>query len=88
MQCREGQMAGFSGHKGGFDRFQIPHLSDEDDVWILPEDVPKGSGKAFCIGVDLPLIDHAFLVAVEIFDRILDGNDMGVSLNFALTEDW
>ncbi len=64
--------------QGRLNRLQVPHLTDQDDIGILPEDVSEGRGKALRIGVDLPLIDDAFLVAMEVFDRIFDRDDMAL----------
>ena len=69
-------MSRLSGDEGCFNRFQIPHFSNENDVRILPQDVAEGSAKTFCIGINLPLIDDAFFMTMEEFDRVLNGHNM------------
>jgi hypothetical protein len=39
MQGCKGEMAGFSDDQCGFDGLQVPHLANEDDIRILPQDV-------------------------------------------------
>ncbi len=73
-------MAGFSNGESGLDGLQVPHLPHENDVRVLPKDMFEGFGKAFRVRVDLPLIDDALVVGVQVLDRVLNGYDMGISL--------
>ncbi len=72
MQGGKGQMTGFGGGQGGLNRLEVPHLADQDNVGVLPEDMSKGCGKVLGIRVHLPLIDDAFLMAMKVFDGILN----------------
>ena len=71
-------MAGLRRRHGGLDGLQIPHLSQKDHVRGLPEAGPQGGDVAGGIHGQLPLADDALVVAVKIFDGVLDGDDVGV----------
>ena len=52
--------------------FKIAHLTDEDDFRRLAKGGTKGGREILCVGPDLALVDRAFFVVVEKFDRVLD----------------
>ena len=60
--------------KGRFDGLEIPHLPDENYVWILPEDRFKSTLEGGCVGPHLALVDYAALVGVEELDRVFNGD--------------
>ena len=76
VEGREHEVAGLRDGERRLDRFQVPHLADEDDVGVLPKDVFERLLEPLRIGVDLPLVHEALLVRVEILDRVLDRDDV------------
>ena len=58
MQGRENKMSGFSGDKGSFDRFQIAHFADENDIGVLTKAAAQCFGKIARIDIDLALRDE------------------------------
>src|SRR4030095_10492617 len=70
------EMASFSGFNRNRNGLEIAHLSDKDDVWILPERGLEGGFEGFRMGRDLPLIDETLLVLVDKLDRILDRDEV------------
>ena len=72
-------MAGFRGGHRGFNRIEIPHLAEQDDIGSLPE----GSHQSIYITVriqsNLTLGDNGTVMPVQIFNRILQSNNVAVS---------
>ena len=58
------EMASLGRGEGDRDGLKVPHLADEDDVWVLTQHVPQGLAEALGVLVDLTLIDYALLVQV------------------------
>ena len=80
-RCVEGskdQVAGFGGGDGSFDRLEVAHLADKDDIWILTKGAPDGFGKAGNVHVDFALGDDAFFVGMIVLDGVLDRDDVGL----------
>ena len=86
VQGGKGQMAGLRDLEAGFDGLKIAHLADQHDVGILSQAGAQRVGEAVGVRVDLPLIDDAGLVAVEVLDRVLDGHDVLVALAIDLVD--
>ena len=76
MQGAEHQVPCFSGRDRQLDRFQITHLPYQDHVGVFPQGSPQGGGEAAGVFPQLALVDHALLVAVGEFDRVLDREDV------------
>ena len=76
VQGRQHKMAGFRRSNCDADCFHVAHLADQDDVGILPQRRPQRVGKSTAIGADLPLVDNALAVPVQIFDRVLQRQDV------------
>ncbi len=86
MQGAEGEVAGFGDAQGRLDGLEVAHLADQHHVGILPQGGAQGHGEAFGVGVQLALVDQAVLVLVQVFDRILDGEDVLVALAVDLVD--
>ncbi len=86
MQRGEDQVTGLGDGEGGLDGLQVPHLADEHDVRILPEHVAERLLEGGGVRPDLPLVDHAGLVRVEVLDRVLDGHDVLAGLGVDLVD--
>ena len=72
----EDEVAGFGRRQRRLDRLLVPHLSDQDDVGVLAEGAPQAPGEGFDVPADFALADRAFLVPVEVLDRVFDGDDV------------
>ena len=82
----ERQVAGLGDLQRRFDRFQVAHLADEDDVRILAQCRAQRVAEAAGVAVHLALVDQAVLVRVDVLDRILDRQDVLVALVVDLVE--
>ncbi len=79
-------MTGFGRRKCGFRGFKVTHLTNQNDIGILSQRAFKRNGEAVGIEPDLTLIDDALAVAVQIFDRVFDGDDMFGALTVDVVE--
>ncbi len=86
VQRAEGQVAGFGDAQRGFDGFQIAHFADQHHVRVFTESGAQRVGEALGVGVQLALVDHAILVHVHEFDRVLNGEDVVVTLGVDLVD--
>src|SRR4029077_21280836 len=73
---RKHKVAGFCSEQGRGNRFEVAHFADEDDVWILTKSGAQGGGERRSVDFDFALIDEAFFVAVKIFDRVFNSDDV------------
>ncbi len=76
VQSREHQVSGFSGSDRGGDSLRIAHLADHHNIGILPKNTTESGVEVWGIKFNLALINDGFLGFENIFNRILDGNDM------------
>lgn len=76
MECCENKMAGFRCGHGRFHGLGVPHLANQDDVRIFPEDGAETVGVTLGVCADLPLIDETEVGLVDILDRVFESNDM------------
>ena len=76
VQRREHQVAGLGGVQRRLDRFHVAHFADEDDVGVLAQGAAQRVGERSRVDADLALVDDALVVAVQVFDRVLDGDDV------------
>ena len=82
----EDEMTGLGCFQRRIDGFQVTHLSDHDDVRVLPERRAKCVGERRRVRPDLALRDDAFIVREDEFDRVLDGDDLALSLTIDLVQ--
>jgi len=80
MQRAKHQVTGLGRGQGGADGLEVSHLTNQNHVGVLAEDVLERIVEAEGIGAYFPLIDDRFLVLVEELDGILDGHDVDRSL--------
>jgi hypothetical protein len=77
MVCRVERPGGRSRRRSGrFRSSRVAHLADQDDVGVLAQGAFQGDRKALGVEADLALVDDALLVAVQVFDRVFDGDDV------------
>ena len=86
MQRAEGEVAGFRDTQRGFDGFKVAHFADQHHVRVFTKRGAQCVGKAFGVRVQFALVDHAVLVHVHEFDRVLDGEDVVVALGIDLVD--
>ena len=65
---------------GGGDRFQVPHLADEDHIGVFAQGGAQGIGERIRVCTEFPLVYHAFLVGVQVLDGVLDSQDVRLTL--------
>ena len=80
MQSCECQVTGLCNAECGFDCFEIPEFPDQDDIRILSQSYAEGIRKAVGVWSDFTLVDAAFFVAVNKFDRVLNRKDVNGTL--------
>ena len=76
MQRAEHQMARFGRLDRDRDRLEIAHFADEHDVRVFAKRGPQRVLERVGVVVDLTLVDQAFLILVDEFDRVLDRDDV------------
>ena len=69
-------MAGFSGSHGGLDRFIISHFAKKDHIRTLSQSGSEGHQIAFRICAYFALADNTFVMPVQIFQRVFQGDDV------------
>ncbi len=87
--CVEGaerQMSGLRDFQCCFHRFEVAHLSNQDDVGILAQCRTQRGREAARVTVHLSLVDETALVLMDVLDRILDGENVLVALRVDLVE--
>lgn len=60
------------------DRLLIAHLSDDEDIWIFTHSISHRLIERCDMFSDLLLMDEAFFISNDVFDRIFDDDDMFV----------
>src|SRR5580692_815272 len=76
VQGGQNQMAGFGCENRGGNGFEVAHFADQNDVGILTQGSAQRGGERSGVDFDFALIDETFFVAVQIFDRVFDGDDV------------
>ena len=69
-------MTGFGSCHGSLDGFVITHFAKKDHIRALAQCGAQGYQIAFCICADLTLADNTFIMAVQVFQRIFQSDDM------------
>ena len=67
---------GFRGQQSRGDGFEVAHFADQNDVGILAKPGAQGGREICGVHLDFALVDEAFLVAVQEFDGVFDGDDV------------
>ena len=80
MQRSENKVAGRGSGESQLNGFEITHFSDEQDVWIFTQRTAQGRGERACMHSYFAMLDEAVLTAVHELDRVLDRDDVIVSL--------
>jgi len=72
----EHQVTGAGGGERQFDRLEIAHFADEDDVGVLAQGAFEGGGERARVEADFAMVDERGFAFVDEFDRVLDGEDV------------
>ncbi len=76
VQGRNRQVAGVGECQRVLHGFAIANLADQNHIRGLTQGVFQCRAKAAGVDADLPLIDDGFLVPMDKFDRVFNGDDM------------
>ena len=86
MQGGEHQVAGLGELDGVLHGVAIANLADENDVGGLAQRVAQRGQPGVGVNTHLAMRDHAALVHVHEFDRVLDSDDMTMGLFVAIAD--
>ena len=87
VQGGEHEVTGLGGGQRHGDRLQVAHLTDQDDVRVLPQDVLQRLLERVRVLPHLALVDQRRLVGVEELDRVLAGHDVVPALPVGEVDD-
>jgi hypothetical protein len=74
---RKNLVAGVGGAQGNPQRVHIAKFADQHNVRVLPQRLAEGLLKTWRVGPDFQLRDQRELGRMQIFDRVLDADDLG-----------
>jgi hypothetical protein len=80
MQRGQAKVAGFGKLDTVFHGFLVTNLADQNDIWRLAQRVLERHMPGISIHANLPLRNDTPFVRVDVFDRILDRNDMATRI--------
>ena len=66
--------------------FLMSNLSNEDDIWRLPQGIGEGVIEGQGIGPYLALVHDASFVPVSELHRVLNGDDMTVRVFISVVD--
>ena len=76
VQRGEHEVTGLGQGQRDGDRVEVAHFAEEDDVGVFTQGAAQAVEEVVHVGADLALVDHRDLVVVQVFDRVLDGEDV------------
>ena len=76
VQRGQHQVPGLGGRERRADGLLVAHLADQDHVGVLAQHPAHRPGEALRVLADLALVDDRELVAVQVLDRVLEGDDV------------
>ena len=76
VQRGQAQVAGFGEGDRRLHRLGVADLADQDHVRRLAHRVLQRVVEGVRVQADLALVDDRLLVPVQVFDRVLDGEDV------------
>ena len=86
VQRRKRQVARFSDPQRHLDRFEVTHFADEHDVRVLAKCGAQRRAERMSVSSDFTLVDHAVLMVMQKLDRVLDRQDMFVTVDIDLVD--
>jgi hypothetical protein len=76
VKRRHREVARFGELQRGLHGFEVAQLADQDHVRVLTKGGAKRHAEALGVGVQLALVHQCGLVLVQVFDRVLDGQNV------------
>ena len=80
VQRRHDEVTGLGGGQAGLHRLVVTHLTDQDHVGVLTQRRAKRARERVRVVADLALVHGRALVAVHVFDRVLDREDVALAV--------
>ena len=87
MERGDDEVARFGGGHGDLDRFVVAHFADEDHIGRLAQGGAERGDVVFGVVGDLALADDALFVAVQIFDRVFERDDVAAAVGVDAVDD-
>ena len=87
MERAKDEMAGLRGGDGERDSLEVAHFAHHDDVGIFPQRTAQSGGERFRVGVHFALGDVATLRLEDVFDRVLESDDVLAPLDVYLLDE-
>ena len=76
MKAGKNQMSGLSSSHGSLDSLVVTHFSKKDHIRALTQGGTQGNQIIGSIRTDLALADNAFVMSVQVFQRVFQRDDM------------
>ena len=86
MQRCQNKMTSLGRGDGEGNRLQIAHFSNHDHIWILPQRSAQRSSERFGVGEHFPLGNVTVFRFQNVFDRVLECNDVIVPFHVYLLD--
>ena len=80
MNRAQHQVAGAGRPHGYGHALLVPHLTDDDDIRRLPENMAQSLAERLGIPAHFALVDIAHFMFVQIFNRVLKGQDIAAAV--------
>ena len=87
MKAGKNQMSGFSSSHGSLDSLVVTHFSKKDHIGALTQGGTQGNQIIGSIRTDLALADNAFVMSVQVFQRVFQRDDMSFTAVIDLVDD-
>ena len=80
-------MAGLRGGDGERNGLEVAHFSHHDDIGIFAQRPAQSGAERLCVSMHFALRDVATLRLKDVFDRVLEGNDVLAPLEIYLLDE-
>ena len=87
MKAGKNQMSGLSSSHGSLDSLVVTHFSKQDHIRALTQGGTQGNQIIGSIRTDLSLADNAFVMSVQVFQRVFQRDDMSFTAVIDLVDD-
>ena len=76
MDRSKHQVAGFGRSNSSLKGLIVPHFTHEHDVGVFPHQGPQGLVEGQTVDANFTLVDVGLVVLEQVFDGVLDGDDV------------
>ena len=87
MKAGKNQMSGLSSSHGSLDSLVVTHFSKKNHIRALAQGGTQGNQIIGSIRTDLTLADNAFVMSVQVFQRVFQSDDMSFPAVIDLVDD-